>query len=90
MKNPTTIEEIIAEFEKEFPSCDCHNNFPPHFGIVNFLIKSLQKVEDSVREEISIEVEKKKLPIPNPYGTTVNLNRFNAVIDEVLGIINKK
>ena len=45
---------------------------------------------ETERLRIEKEVEKKKLPIPNQYGTAVNLNRFNEVIDEILSIIRPK
>lgn len=42
------------------------------------------------RRRIRDEVKKKKLPIPNPYGTSVSLTMFNSIIDDILSIINNK
>lgn len=34
--------------------------------------------------EVGQVVKSKKLPVPNPYGTTVKVTRYNQVMDEIL------
>lgn len=68
-------------------NCECNENAKE---IRIFMESFIYQTLETERLRIEKEVEKKKLPIPNQYGTAVNLNRFNEVIDEILSIIRPK
>jgi len=42
------------------------------------------KALDRYRDIVVEIVESKKLPVPNKYGTTVKVKRYNEVMDEIL------
>ena len=44
----------------------------------------LSKALDRYRDIVVEIVESKKLPVPNKYGTTVKVKRYNEVMDEIL------
>ena len=91
-------ETILKAFEEQFISRDWEEdahawdinitNRPEE--IVSFIRKALQAKEKEVREEIAREVEKKKLPIPNPYGNVFRVEKYNEVMDSLISIMNKK
>lgn len=53
-------KEIDERFDKEFPTCDCRNNLPPHFKnqqtnskwVKDFWHKELSTLRQSVLEEV--------------------------------------
>jgi len=49
----------------------------------NYADMACKQLLEKERERCKKIIEDTKLPIPNPYGTTVNLKRFNEVLDEI-------
>ena len=92
MKEPmnTTKTELLEEFDEEFgylvlsksglPYCDVKYIRDRDKRIKQHFNKALDRYRDIVVEI----VESKKLPVPNKYGTTVKVKRYNEVMDEIL------
>lgn len=55
--------------------------------VINQIVDLAVKDE---RDRIVREVEKKKLPIPNPYGNVVRVKKYNEVMDSLISLIQKK
>ena len=87
-------EIILKEFREKWEGANTggHSSIstPVMDEILSDITQALQAKEKEVREEIAREVEKKKLPIPNPYGNVVRVEKYNEVMDSLISIINKK
>ena len=79
----TTKTELLEEFEEKFYAylhSKDHDFYFLESEVKQFISKALDRYRDSVVEI----VESKKLPVPNKYGTTVKVKRYNEVMDEIL------
>lgn len=56
----------------------------------NEVRQAIQQAREEVAREIDQVVVNKKLPIPNPYGTTVKVARYNQVMEEIRGEIRRR
>lgn len=50
----------------------------------------VDEIIDSFLLEIEPIIKSKKLPVPNPYGTTVRVTKYNQIMDDLIEEITKK
>jgi hypothetical protein len=59
----------------------------PKWTLLRFVRELISAQRQQAAEEATNRacriIEKAKLPIPNPYGTVVKVERFNQVLDEI-------
>jgi len=87
MKDPmnTTKTELLEEFfnDEDIKLLFHDKNYDKWYSekkAKTMFSKALDRYRDIVVEI----VESKKLPVPNKYGTTVKVKRYNEVMDEIL------
>lgn len=84
--------QTTEKWEKEFDEYFENLRWDGRKGTMNikdFISQSIQAAVEEERKKIAEEVEMIKLPIPNPYGKWVKVERVNMIIDKVISIIIK-
>lgn len=97
MTNSTQIHTLSPEVEKRFNTAWISNGFPPSQtdGILTEFFKDFLKSELSLAAqggaELAVWVIENHtiLPTPNPYGTTIRVEKHNQIIKEATERVKK-
>ncbi len=91
MSKETWAEKFDEEFTVDGHGFECEGCCfdESREKVKAFISKVRQEAVLEERRRLSSIVEKKKLPIPNPYGYVVKVNKYNEVIDSIIDLINK-